>query len=678
MINDVSSRLLVPTSEDRGVIPQQLFDMWGHVLLPAKWDLASWVELDKNTKRFIYSVVADHWAFFTHIYMPFKAKSELGYDDAKMAEIYPNGLPEFWRKDARMVQQHCPLELLASEYVPGHSDIWQIASCQPTGHFKSSRFLEALPLWLIGINPSVTILAASATMGQAKRYPVSLKSHIISNEKFKYVFGNLHTEDSREVWSAEEFTVDRPYARVSPTFRAIGQGASLEGERFDVELADDVADDENSRTQRGRDQLWNWHTSVFSKRLNANTRFQINVGTPHNRGDLLDRLETQAQIVGDVVITKRPIFTQGTWPPKRIDPEKPYHVDNIIVPNDLDLIWPEFWSPDKVCQDYLLDSQAFARTRLLQYQDAATLFFPPHIVDQCCADGGVRDDGALKPCLSRWPEDLGIPTEGTSLYQQYASFGFIPSALQRFISVDLAVSEKSRSVTDPDYTVLQLWARCPVTQSRIILNQSRFRTRDPLEIEKKLKKWVHAYNPYKLIVEALAVDRLYARKLQDVIGMPVTIREFRKANKVESIESFKDLVYSGLIWIPWAADTFSENQGTNYNTRKVFASFVEELCAYPLSGHDDTLAAAVHANCEMRGGSSEAHVRVLGMNNLQDQWETAMQQARLEKAAQEQKAVRDVSVGLDEVERKLLTILTPGQGQKIARGRDPWGRNFRR
>ena len=240
---------------------------------------------------------------------------------------------------------------------------------------------------------------------------------------------------------------------------------------------------------------------------------------------------------------------------------------------------------------------------MCQVRDPDSKWFPMHVVEAAKADGGMRDDHEhVKPILSRWPVQGGIPTEGTVLWDMYHGAGFDIDSMLRVISVDLAATDP-RPGADPDYTVFQLWGHDRNTQARIILNQLRRQTGDPKVIEQSLREWVQAYHPHKLLVEANAVDKLYARSLQEVVGCPVVVREW-KMNKSDEIRAFRDLVASGLAWIPWARD--------NMATRNVFESFVAELHQWPDTVHDDTVTAAVYAYTEMRGGGGSATARIIG------------------------------------------------------------------
>lgn len=614
MIPYTEGRLLVPTPDDRGVIPDAWLESWGHVLLPACWTEERWAETCKEDKRFAYQCVASLPFYFWNIHMPWKSLQEMGWDKATLDRIYPNGMPEFWRDSLRAVQTSLPYELLATERKPTHSNIWRLGWCEPTGHGKSMRFMEGLPSYLIGINPSVTILAATSTSDVGGRYITSAKDQITRNERYQWLFGYLHDENTsgeRRVWRTDAIEVERPLSRAAHTLETVGYLCEIEGERFDVGLGDDIATLDNCRTPAAREQMWNWWTGVFIRRLNADRRFCFYSGSPKWARDITDRIKEEAATKGTWIYREKPAILEGTWPPPRKDPTRDYSVDNIEIPTDCKVLWPEFWPIERLVEDFVESPHSFARTRLLVHLDEETKWFSRAVINDISADGGVRSDGTTpKPLLSRWPEDVGVPRPGTGLYEQYCAAGLNPELFRLVMSIDLAADEPSKNYTDPDYTVFQLWGMHRETFIRVLLNQRRFRYRDPAKIQQVMRTFVGAYHPSKIICEALSLDKLFARGLPQVLGEPVSLSSPRGI-RTEMIERVRDLADNGLILVPFARDTFSGNTARNYNTRQVMAPFLDELENYGARGHDDTLLCAAHALWDIRGGDSNLKLKVL-------------------------------------------------------------------
>jgi hypothetical protein len=588
-------------------------DAWGRVLLPECWTEERWEEACKEDKRLVYRCLVSLPEFFWRVWLPFKSANEMGWSSDKLHEVYPNGMPEFWAESLRQVQRSLPYELIITEKKPQHSEVWRMGWAEPTGHGKSMRFLEALPAYLIGINPSVTILAASATGGVGDRYIESAKDQITRNERYQWLFGKLHDDSSKvhRIWRTDAIEVDRPLSRAAPTFETIGYQGEIEGERYDVGLGDDIATFENARTPQAQDQQWDWWTGTFLRRLNADRRFAVLIGTPHWANDLLDRIKKDAHTKGTWLYHETPAILSGTWPPLRKDPAQEYSRDNVIVPTDCKVLWPEFWPIERLVEDFIESPLAFARTRQLIHQDPETKWFTKQLIEDLKADGGISSDGnTLKPMLSRWPEDIGVPGPGTGLYEQYCSYGLSPASFRLVISVDLATEEPKRSRTDPDYTVFQLWGMHRENFLRVLLNMRRFRSNDPAKISEMLRSWTQAYRPDKLLIEAVAVDRLFARSMREITGEPVHVVDPLN-KKVEMVERIRDLANNSLLLVPYASDTFSGNVARNYNTRQIMRTFLEELDGYGGGGHNDTLMAASHALWDLRGGDANIGVKVV-------------------------------------------------------------------
>lgn len=595
------NRILVPFRNEGAVIPKSLFNDYGRVLLPEKWTRDDWRALDKDNKLFLYRSVADFGFWFRWVFLPHKASMEEGMTEEELDTIYRDGLPEFMTEYCADIQAACPMTLLATENKPRHSDKWRMCRVFGTGMFKSTITCEAWPMYLIGLNPNISILLAVRTKDKAERFIDVAKSHIMRNERFQWVHGELRPSEGK--WRGDCIVVERHQDRVSPTLEIAGYEGAIEGMRYDIIIGDDLADVTNTRTEEACNKLVEWVDEPLYSRLHPRRRMFMLIGTPHNANDLYSKKKKEAQIAGTWDYKEVPLVKSDTWPPKKRDPNGPLSIENLIIPDDLESAWPQWWTIEHIIEDYVNSPSAFARTRMCQVRDPDTKWFPMHVVEAAKADGGMRGDHEhVKPILSRWPVPGGIPAEDSVLWSMYTGAGFDIGSMFRVISVDLAATD-ARPGADPDYTVFQLWGYDRNTQARIVLNQLRKQTGDPKVIEQDLQEWVNAYQPHKLLVEANAVDKLYARSLQEVVGCPIVVREW-KMNKSDEIRAFRDLVASGLAWIPWANDSLA--------TRNVFESFVSELHQWPDTVHDDTLTAAVHAYTEMRGGGGSATARIIG------------------------------------------------------------------
>jgi len=609
LIGDTSGRLLIPTEDDTAVIKDDWLAAYGRVLLPAKWDYALWHGLSKQQKRYLYACMADLSFFFRRIILPFEAWREEAMTEEDLVAAYPNGLPSFMVEWCRDLQAATPLSILATERKPRTDDLWRKCAVRPTGTMKSTMTCVSYPMFLLAQDPSVCIVIGVVAAGKGEKFISGAKQHIGDNELFRWVVGDLHAEDSEGKWRMASIEVDRPRARAAPTLAVVGASGSIEGERFDVGIGDDLQGPENVKTQQSRDGLETWVDASLASRLHPHRRVLILIGTRHGANDLYERKRLSAEERGTWDYHELKMVRGGTWPPEKIDPAGPHHIDNYIVPDDLDLLWPEFWTAEKLVEDWVDDPNSFAKNRQNEIHDPSVKWFPMEVLDQCKADGkGIEVDGRVrqKPLLCRWSTVEGLPGPDSGVRALYEDAGFNIDLFRRVIAIDLAASDPD-AAGRRDYTVFQLWALDPQSNARIVLDQLRRQSSDPLEIAGWIKTWVGAYRPHKLLIEAHAVAKLFARTVQEIIGEPVQIVELTR-NKDSDIGAFKDLIRSGFAWIPWADDSRS--------TRYVFETFVREMYDWPDGMHDDTLITASHAYTELRTAGSEVGGEILTPKSL--------------------------------------------------------------
>jgi len=617
MISYKKGRILVPLEADAAVIPDSWLDMYGRVLLPAKWDEQSWMSLSKNAKRFVYLCLSNYSVWFRHIFLPYEGLRERGYTEEETDALYPfrpltpdmtdfsefTGLPRFMNDYCNRLDKHTPWGFVVSEKKPVHDDIWNLMTILPTGCFKSTMTGMGFSLFAIGRDPTVAILIAVETKELGERFIVTAKDHINQNERFRWLHGDLHADDSSAKWQTTAIVVDRPIDRSAPTMEITGYRGAIQGLRFDIGIGDDLISRENSRTPESRARLMEWiDGSEFRGRLNPNRRMRIIVGTFQRYDDYYHakKIETLEKKTGIWSYVEEKMIQGGTWPPKLVNPERDNAIvkENIVVPDDLVTIWPGEWTAEKLIDEWVDNETTFARTRLNEVVDPKSKIFQVQYLEDIKADGYHTKDGLFrKPLLSRWPVSVGIPQEGSDVYRLYTEQGFTIEQMFFVLSVDLASTETYTS----DYTVFHLWGFDRNSLVRVLLNQLRRKMADPDVIGSHLATWVKAYRPDRLVVEANAVEKLFARSLVEVVGRPVNIVEM-KGNKIEMIENVRDLISSRLVWVPWAND--------NYRTPYVFASFMDELNNYPM-GHDDTVAAAAHALYALRHYGSPIRATVV-------------------------------------------------------------------
>ena len=566
-----------------------------------------WKSLSNQDRGFIIKAITSFKFFFHYVYLP--------YQSALEREPWPEKLPRHWEEFCDDIEFTIPPELCPFDKDVREDGIWRVERLWPTGSGKTTVAVRALPIYLICVNPQVSVLLGMSTATLGQRQVANHRHHLVHNQRIIDCFGVMHGPDSQKTWKAEKICVDEKIDESSGNVEVFGFGGEFESVRFDIGITDDLVTKENCKTDYSRVAVYNWMMGPFHSRLHPHRRLWLNIGTVHHANDAHCRIARDAEEKGtwDVKIYRMVDDSDPNcpWPPQLKDETRGWRMDNIIIDPKLEqyLLWPEFWTPPKVVEDYISDQYSFALTRQNRPRDPESKIFQQEVIDNyCLADGGKREDGSLRPRLSCWDTSIGIPQPDTPLYDQYASVGI--ELGRRVLAIDAAATV-ARAGTDPDYTALELWSEDVHTHTRILLDLIRFRTQSPARMKSILKKWVEAYNPTFVVFETNAMARWSAVDLEESLGIPITKSEL-KNTKLDEIESFRDLAESGLLLIPWAQDGRSRHR---------LGIFVDELVGYPdEASHDDTLMAAVHAQRKLGVGTLDsARVYVMGNGKVIDQ-----------------------------------------------------------
>lgn len=523
-------------------------------------------------------------------------------------------MPQHWVEFCDDIQRAIPPELCPFTKEEVANGVYRVQRLMPTGTGKTTISTRGLPLYLIGIDPNTSCLLGTSTKALGERHVEIHKLHLTQNELYTLVFGPQHAEDSTSTWRSDKICVDLKRDQSSGNIEVFGYGAAFEGVRFDVGFTDDVVTKDNCKTAESRDKVYSWMHGPFHSRLHPHRRLWLNIGTVHNAGDAYCRIEADAAEKGNWDCkTYRMVDTDRQdcpWPPRLIDQDLGWRMDNVEIDPRLEeyLLWPEFWTPSKVVEDYISDRYSFALTRQNRPRDPESKLFKHEVlVNFCRADGGPRPNGSLKPKLSAWSWQNGRPQPGTELYDQWEQQGLEVGKL--VLAIDVAATIP-RAGSDPDYTVFELWALDCRSNTRILVDLWRFRTDSPKVFLTRLKRWVEAYHPDQVVFEANAMARWIAVDIQDRLGIPIVKSEL-KDTKIEEIENFRDLAENNLMLYAYANDG---------QTRQKIQIFEDELEGYPDEApHDDTLIAAIHAMRRLKPGSLEGiKVHVLGAGTSQE------------------------------------------------------------
>lgn len=157
----------------------------------------------------------------------------------------------------------------------------------PRGFGKSTILTITRATYEILKNPNVRILIASNTQLQAEVFLREIKFHLEHNIRVLEYFGKFA---SNEKWDTREIVVA---PRISPakesTVTCVGVGGPVASRHYDVIIADDLVDEENSRTEVQRDKVKTWWYKTLVPCCEPDGRIFV-LGTRYHHLDLYGHL----------------------------------------------------------------------------------------------------------------------------------------------------------------------------------------------------------------------------------------------------------------------------------------------------------------------------------------------------------------------------------------------------
>jgi len=226
----------------------------------------------------------------------------------------------------REVLENGRMELLAShvlgyEVRPFHlamirfQSAWEDTCLQlaPRGYGKTTILTITKAVQEIIKNPNVRILIASNTQLQSEVFLREIKFHLEHNPLLTYYFGRFF---SPEKWDVREIVVaPRTSSAKESTVTCVGVGGPVASRHYDIIIADDLVDEENSRTEVQREKTRVWFYKTLQPCLEPDGKLFI-VGTRYHYLDLYGHLIKNEFRDRHQVI--RAIESDGTtpWPEK--------------------------------------------------------------------------------------------------------------------------------------------------------------------------------------------------------------------------------------------------------------------------------------------------------------------------------------------------------------------------
>jgi len=160
----------------------------------------------------------------------------------------------------------------------------------PPGFGKSTIASVSYPLYRLTADRDLRILIISNTVGQAKEWLRQIEAELLLNQSLREIYGNLVPDPRTLTWTdTEKIVVGRSPSATHLSLLALGVQGNLRGRRFDLIIADDLLDLENSSTAIRRAGVSSWFWNELLPRLEPEGSLIV-IGTRLHPEDLYAEL----------------------------------------------------------------------------------------------------------------------------------------------------------------------------------------------------------------------------------------------------------------------------------------------------------------------------------------------------------------------------------------------------
>lgn len=177
-----------------------------------------------------------------------------------------------------------------------HHQLWLQLICDPlikrlliigTPESAKTTWMMAYAACVIGFHPEWPGIIAASSGDVAEKRSLALRN-LVQSAEFRETFPTVRPAEGMS-WRTHEWSVaeeGRPHAgRLHPTVSAYGTGGSITGSRARWLIADDILDNENTRTQHQRNLVDNWLHSSLLSRVAAETGIVRMIGNAWHHSD---------------------------------------------------------------------------------------------------------------------------------------------------------------------------------------------------------------------------------------------------------------------------------------------------------------------------------------------------------------------------------------------------------
>lgn len=179
----------------------------------------------------------------------------------------------------------------------------------PRGHLKSHIITKGWAIQQILRNPNIRILVVNAVEENAVKFMRSMERYLGKGSLLEKVYGPFESA----VWNQNEFIVRaRTEILDAPTVMGAGLQKTLTSQHYDIIIADDLVEPDNSRTKEQRDKVYEFYLSLHD--LLEPTGRMVVIGTRYHQDDLYSKiLEDHKTNGGWDIFIKNCWLNHETW-----------------------------------------------------------------------------------------------------------------------------------------------------------------------------------------------------------------------------------------------------------------------------------------------------------------------------------------------------------------------------
>ncbi len=158
-----------------------------------------------------------------------------------------------------------PFHLAMLRYQFVHRDNLQLAF---RGAGKSTICTVTRAIFHILKNPNIRIMIASKTAPNAEGFLKEIKGHFESNDNLMEIFGEYYDPRLVNKWDNKEIEVlPKTSNTKEATITCVGVDGTIVSRHYDIILADDLVDEDNSRTEHMRNKTKIWYYKTLEPTL---------------------------------------------------------------------------------------------------------------------------------------------------------------------------------------------------------------------------------------------------------------------------------------------------------------------------------------------------------------------------------------------------------------------------